>query len=76
MLYRYEVAGGLHGFTAKAELHAEVPTNPYYKSVEAEVYCTLTDEQALRLALRHNMNGHLIHRMTFRDIVSQNPLYQ
>jgi hypothetical protein len=67
---RYEVAGGLHGFTAKAELHAEVPTNPYFKSIEAEVYCELTDEQALRLALRHNMNGHFIHKMTFRDIVS------
>lgn len=68
--YRYEVAGGLHGFMAKTELHAEVPTNPYFKSLEAEVFCKLSDEQALRLALRHNMNGHLIHRMTFRDIVS------
>ena len=67
---RYEVAGGLHGFTAKAELNAEVPTNPYFKSLEAEVYCKLSDEQALRLALRHNMNGHFIHKMTFRDIVS------
>ena len=44
--------------------------NPYCKSVEAEGYCQLTDEQALRLALRHNVNGYLIHRMTFRDIVS------
>ena len=63
------MAGGLHGFTAKSELHTEVPDNPFFKSVEAEVYCQLTDEQALRLALRHNMNGHLIHKMTFRDIV-------
>lgn len=64
------MAGGLHGFTGKAELHAEFPTNPY---VEAEVYCKLTDEQALRLALQHNVNGHFIHKMTFRDIVSHKP---
>ena len=70
MYTRYEVAGGLHGFTAKEELHSEIPLNPYYKKIEAEVYCQLSDEQALRLALRHNMNGHFIHRMTFRDIVS------
>lgn len=69
-LIRYEVAGGLHGYTAKAELHSEVPLNPYFKTIQAEVYCQLSDEHALRLALRHNMNGHFIHKMTFRDIVS------
>ena len=67
---RYEVAGGLHGFTAKAELKSEFPTNPYFNYIEAEVYCKISDEQALRLALRHNMNGHFIHKVTFRDIVS------
>ena len=71
LFQRYEVAGGLHGFTAKAELHAEVPTNPYFRTIECQVYCKLSDEQALRLALRHNINGHFIHKMTFRDIVSK-----
>jgi len=51
--YRYEVAGGLHSYTAKKELAEEYPQNPFYKSVEASVYAGLTDEQALRLALRN-----------------------
>ena len=68
--YRYEVAGGLHSYTAKKELAEEYPQNPFYKSVEASVYAGLTDEQALRLALWHNVNGHFVHKMTFRDLVS------
>ena len=67
--YTYEVAGGLHGYTAKKELHEE-SQNPYFRSIEAVVYCDVTDEQALRLALRHNVNGHFVHKMTFRDLVS------
>ena len=40
------------------------------KKVEAVVYAGLSDEQALRLALRHNVNSHFMHKMTFRDLVS------
>ena len=68
--YRYEVAGGLHGYTAKKELAEEYPQNPFYKTVEASVYVGLNDEQALHLALRHNVNGHFVHKMTFWDLVS------
>ena len=68
--YMYEVAGGLHSYTAKKELAEEYPHNPFYKKVEAVVYAGLSDEQALRLALRHNVNGHFVHKMTFRDLVS------
>ena len=67
--YTYEVAGGLHGYTAKKELHEERP-NPFFATIDAIVYCDLTDEQALRLALRPNVNGHFVHKMTFRDLVS------
>ena len=58
IFFRYEVAGG------KKELLSEVPLNPYFKTMNAEVYCNMSDEQALRLALRHNLNGHLVHKMT------------
>ena len=61
------MAGGLHSYTAKKELAEEYPQNPFYKSVEASVYAGLTDEQALRLALRHNVNGHFVNKMTFRE---------
>ena len=44
--YRYEVAGGLHSYTAKKELAEEYPQNRFYKTVEASVYAGLTDEQA------------------------------
>ena len=67
--YTYEVAGGLHGYTAKKELYEE-SQNPFFRTIEAVVYCDVTDEQALRLALRHNVNGHFVHKMTFRDLVS------
>ena len=67
--YKYEVAGGLHTYTAKLELSKEYPENPFYQSVEAIVYVGLSDEQALRLALRHNLNGHFVHNVTYRDLV-------
>ena len=53
--YKYKVAGGLHGYTAKKELHEESP-NPFFANIDAIVYCDFTDEQALRLALRHSVN--------------------
>ena len=39
----YEVAGGLHNYTAKKELAEEYPHNPFYKKVEAVVYAGLSD---------------------------------
>ena len=69
-VYKYEVLGGQHTSTARAELHAEDPDNPLLARVLAEVYIGLTDDEALRLASRHNANGHFIHRMTHRDYVS------
>ena len=46
-----EVVRGLHGFTAKAELSAEILTNPYFKSLEAEAYYELTTSTVPRCML-------------------------
>lgn len=68
-VYRYEVLGGLHSLVAKTQLLAE-HNNPYFKEALADVYVGLTDEEALRLAQRHNANSHFIHKITHRDLVS------
>ena len=69
-VYKYEVLGGLHTFLAKSQLSQEVPDNRLFKSVNAEVYVGLTDNEALRLALRHNQNSRFTHKVTHRDLVS------
>ena len=69
-VYMYEVQGGLHGVTARQQLAEEFPESQEYKSVLAFVYVGLTDEEALRLATKHNINGHFNHQMTHRDYVS------
>ena len=70
-VYKYEVLGGLHSFQAKSELLKEYPDNPFFNNALAEVYLELSDEQALRLAQRHNANSHFIHRITHRELVSK-----
>lgn len=70
IVYKYEVLGGLHTYIAKAQLSQEFPNNTDFQSVRAEVYVGLTDEAALRLALRHNQNSHFTHKVTHRDLVS------
>jgi hypothetical protein len=69
-VYKYEVLGGQHTSTARAELHRKHPDNPLFGKILAEVYTGLTDDEALRLSSRHNVNGHFIHKMTHRDYVS------
>lgn len=69
-VYKYEVLGGLHTLTAKNELTEEYPDNPFFQQTLAEVYTGLTDEQALRLAQRHNLNAHFVHKITHRELVS------
>ena len=69
-IYLYEVHGGLHGVSAKQQLSSEFPDSSEYSSVHAFVYIGLTDEEALRLACKHNVNGHFNHHMTHRDYVS------
>ena len=65
--YCYEVLGGQHTVAAKTELLKENPDN---SNVLAEVYAGLNDKDTLRLASRHNRNGHFIHRMSHKDCVS------
>ena len=68
--YRYEVLGGQHTVAAKAELPRENPNNSLYSQVFAEVYIGLNEKESLRLASRHNSNGHFIHRMSHKNYVS------
>jgi len=68
-VYKYEVVGGLHSFHAKSQLSKDYPDSPFYKVALAEVYVDLSDEQALRLAQRHNSNSHFVHKITHRDLV-------
>ena len=61
------------GFTvAKEQLMEEHPDNPFFQVALADVYVGLTDEEALRLAQRHNLNSHFVHKVTHRDLVSGN----
>ena len=49
----------------------EIPDNPFYKTTMADVYVGLSDEEALRLAQRHNSTSHFVHAITHRDLVSK-----
>ena len=69
-VYNYEVLGGLHGANARQALLTEHPEETVYAHAHCMVYCGLTDEEALRLASRHNINGHYNHKMTHCDYVS------
>ena len=68
-VYKYEVLGGLHTLVAKTQLMSEYPDNPFYETAMAEVYVGLSDEESLRLAQRHNLNSHFVHKVTHRDLV-------
>ena len=68
-VYLYEVLGGLHTFLAKSQLSVELPDNEAFKRVHADVYVGLTDDEAMRPALRHNHVSHFSHKTTHRDLV-------
>ena len=68
-VYKYEVLGGMHSFRAKYDLMKDYPENPFFSEALAEAHIDLSDEQALRLAQRHNANSHYIHKITHRDLV-------
>ena len=42
---------------------------PFFQQTVAEIYVGLSDEQALQLATRHNLNSHFVHKTTHRDLV-------
>ena len=68
-VYKYEVLGGQYTSTARMQLHREHPSNPLFSHILAEIYVGLSDDESLRLASRHNVNGMFIHRMTHWDYV-------
>ena len=57
-VYDYEVLGGQHTTTAQLELHRKHPDNSLYTYILSEVYVGLTNDEALRFASRHNVNGN------------------
>ena len=69
--YKYELLGGQHTALARKEIAKKFPDYMLLQQIHAEVYIGLTNDEALRLASRHNVNGHFVHRMTHRDYVSQ-----
>ena len=68
--YRYELLGGQHTALARKAVANQHRCNMALQQVLAEVYVGLTNDEALRLASRHNTNGHFVHKMTHRDYVS------
>ena len=56
--------------TARQQLAAEYTDRVEFQNVWGFVYCSLSDEESLRLSMRHNVNGHLSHKVTHRDYVS------
>ena len=53
-VYRYEVLGGVHGFTARQELNME---GFKFETISCHVHAGISDKEALWLSSRHNANG-------------------
>ncbi len=68
--YKYEILGGQHSALARKAVALKHTDNMMLQKALAEVYVGLTDDEALRLSSRHNVNGHFVHKMTHRDYVS------
>jgi hypothetical protein len=67
-VYKYEVHGGIHSYTARQQLISEGWLEATHR-VWSDVYCVMSDEEALWLASRHNANGHFHHKMSHRNYV-------
>ena len=67
--YQYETIGGNNSRIALQELAAQFPDNKCFKTRLVAVYVRLTDEDALRLASKHNRATSFTHSMTTQDKV-------
>ena len=65
-VYKYEVLGSQHTSIARAQLNKKYP-----RESTVSVNPGLSDDEALRLASQHNVNGHFVHKMTHHDYVCQ-----
>ena len=68
--YAYEVHGGSHSYAARLKLLAIHPDDEQFLYALSDVYVALSDAECLRLAARHNINGHFHCEMSHRDYVS------
>ena len=66
--YSYEVHGGSHSYAARLKLLAIYPDDEHLYAI-SDVYVALSDAKCLRLAARHNINGHFHCEMFHRDYV-------
>ena len=71
-IYLYETLGGNNSRAAMQELLDEEDLR--FRTRLVSVYCHLTDNQALRLASKHNLATSVHHEMTTSDKVSVIPL--
>jgi hypothetical protein len=69
--YLYETLGGNNSRVAMQELLKEEDLR--FRTRLVSVYCHLTDNQALRLASKHNLATSVHHDMTTSDKVSVIP---
>ena len=67
-IYLYETLGGNNSRVAMQELLDEEDLR--FRTRLVSVYCHLTDNQALRLASKHNLATSVHHEMTTSDKVS------
>eukprot|EP00731_Ephydatia_muelleri_P017004 Em0010g102a len=65
--YAYEVHGGSHSYAARLKLLAIHPDDEQFLYALSDVYVALSDAECLRLAARHNINGHFHCEMSHRD---------
>ena len=57
--YKYEILGGQHSALARNAVALKHTDNMMLQKALAEVYVGLTDDEALRLSSRHNVNGSI-----------------
>ena len=58
--YAYEVHGGSHSYAAH-------PDDEQFLYALSDVYVALSDAECLRLAARHNINGHFHCEIIWRN---------
>ena len=73
--YEYETIGGNNSRIALQELSAQFPNNQCFKTRLVAVYVGLSDDDALRLASKHNRATSFTHSMTTQDKVRSLWLY-
>lgn len=70
-MYQYETLGGNNSRVALQSILKEEDVNPVFRKRLVSVYTGLTDDQAIRLAAKHNKTTSFFHAMSTWDKVSE-----